>query len=171
MVQVELGFEEDTEYEGEGGFEDDGYETYWLNDMDVGDSFSGICTLGKIKDGDYGEKCFLTISNAENEEKLIIGLNTKLVDEGEEVKIYAWKNSVLYDFVDSLYEQLKGTKRNVVKRYKLNFEQFETFRKTVNEKIDEMTVKIHENTFEDDDSGEEKPFNSFAVTEVTLLGK
>jgi hypothetical protein len=164
--QLKLGFFPDDSEED--GYEDDGYESIFLKDFED-KTFEGEVAIGDLRESEYGEVAFLRISDHDEEKRLIIPLNVKITedDDGEEI-IKAYQNSVLYDFIDSLYEQVNGTERNKVPRYKMYREDFDELEDAINETFDTMKIKRLTREYEDKKKVKHE-FKSFEVKKVTML--
>lgn len=170
MVQVDLGFRPDEDANNEGNdFEDDGYEVLWLRDTSEGDEFIGEAEIGEPKDGDYGKTAYLRLNNHDDQERFIAGLSIKEVEDADGYPVvFAWKGSVLYDFIDSLYSKLYNTKPQVNRRYKMDSDEFAVFQEAINDVVDNIKIRILDKTFTDKKTKETKHYNSLEVVEVTL---
>lgn len=172
-MSIKLGFQPD-DSEDSSEFDDEGYKTVYLNKC-TSKTFEGKPELIDIREDDYGNnKCYLIIKNEDEEEKLVapIGVAIEEDEEGDEL-IIARKNSVLYDFVDSLFSNINGTERNSVPRYKMFIEDFDELEIAINDKIESMKVKMIPKSFEQKDKKTKEVtkvnYNSFEVKSVELV--
>lgn len=172
MNRINTGFFPDDE--GIDEFEDDGLEAVFLRDMEVGQTFCGSVDLGELKESDYGFIAYLKLINNDEDKKLIIPLPVKIQEniDGDEI-IYAWKNSVLYDFIDTLYGLINGSETGKVRRYKIFADEWEDRFEATLSGISELTVEIIQNEVEIKDKStgkkETRAYNSIKVVKCKFF--
>jgi hypothetical protein len=81
---------------------------------------------------------YVIITDHKNEKKWICGLITSAYFDDDIAKIYGEKGGRIYQLIDSLSHALNGTELNTVEKYGV---VFDTFRETVNEKVETVTAK------------------------------
>jgi hypothetical protein len=127
---------------GNTNFKDEDYETAYLSELEVGDELTGEIYLSELKTQEFRgneiQQFYLIITDHDNKKKWVCGLNTSVYKNDDIVSIYGAKGGRVYQFIDSLNHALNGTELDHLESYSV---VFETFRDTVNEKVDNITVK------------------------------
>jgi len=123
-------------------FEDEDYETIYLSDVEVGNKITGEIYISKLKTkefkGNEFQQFYLIITDRENKKKWVCGINASVYTNNDTVKIYGAKGGRVYQLIDSLNHALNNTKLNQLESYSV---VFDTFKETVNEKVEKVTVK------------------------------
>lgn len=123
---------------GRGKAED--YETKFLNDLSPEMEISGEIIIGEIKQSEIGGpdayEFYVTIIDQEYMRRWSCKINASYYPETG--NIYGKKEGRVYIFIDSLNHVVNNTQRNLQDSYSVNFN---TFRGTVNNNINQVTVK------------------------------
>ncbi|MEN4017277.1 MAG: hypothetical protein PQ975_03325 [Methanobacterium sp.] len=123
-------------------FEDEDYETIYLSDVEVGNEITGEIYISELKTkefkGNEFQQFYLIITDRENKQKWVCGINTSVYTNDGIVSIYGAKGGRVYQLIDSLSHALNGTELEQLESYSV---VFNTFRETINEKVEKVTVK------------------------------
>ena len=127
---------------GNTSFADEDYKTTYLSEVEVGNEITGEIYLSEIKTQDFKgneiNQFYLIITDHENKQKWVCGINTSVYTNDDIVSIYGAKGGRVYQLIDSLSHALNGTELNQLESYSV---VFDTFRETINEKVDKVTIK------------------------------
>ena len=127
---------------GNVNYDNDDYETIYLSQVEVGSEITGEIFVGELKSKEIKSKdvqeFYVIITDHENKQKWICGLITSAYFDNDIAKIYGEKGGRIYQLIDSLNHVLNGTELDQLESYSVIFD---TFRETVNEKIDKVTVE------------------------------
>jgi hypothetical protein len=98
--------------------------------------------VGELKSKEIKSKevqeFYIIITDHKNKQKWICGLITSAYFDDDVAKIYGEKGGRIYQLIDSISHALNGTELNQLESYSV---VFDTFRQTINERIEEVTVK------------------------------
>lgn len=123
-------------------FEDEDYETIYLSDVEVGNEITGEIYISELKTkefkGNEFQQFYLIITDRENKQKWVCGINTSVYTNDGIVSIYGAKGGRVYQLIDSLSHALNGTELEQLESYSV---VFNTFRETINEKVEKVRVK------------------------------
>jgi hypothetical protein len=123
-------------------FEDEDYETIYLSDVEVGNEITGEIYISELKTkefkGNEFQQFYLIITDRENKQKWVCGINTSVYTNDGIVSIYGAKGGRVYQLIDSLSHALNSTELEQLESYSV---VFNTFRETINEKVEKVTVK------------------------------
>ncbi|MEW6655021.1 MAG: hypothetical protein AB1394_16350 [Bacteroidota bacterium] len=123
-------------------FEDEDYETIYLSDVEVGNEITGEIYISELKTkefkGNEFQQFYLIITDRENKQKWVCGINTSVYTNNDIVSIYGAKGGRVYQLIDSLNHSLNGTELEQLESYSV---VFDTFRESINEKVEKVTVK------------------------------
>jgi len=126
---------------GNVSYEDD-YETKYLSQLEIGSEITGDIYIGELKSKEIKSKevqeFYIIITDHKNKQKWICGLITSAYFDDDIAKIYGEKGGRIYQLIDSLSHALNGTEINQLESYSV---VYETFRETINERVEEVTVK------------------------------
>lgn len=127
---------------GNTSFADEDYNTAYLSELDVGDEITGEIYISELKTQEFRgneiQQFYLIITDHENKKKWVCGINTSVYTNDNVVSIYGAKGGRVYQLIDSLNHSLNGTELNQLESYSVIFD---TFRETINEKVDKVTVQ------------------------------
>ena len=127
---------------GNTGFADDDYKIIYLSELEVENEITGEIYLSEIKTQDFKgneiNQFYLIITDHENKQKWVCGINTSVYTNDDIVSIYGAKGGRVYQLIDSLSHALNDTELEQLESYSV---VFDTFRETINEKVDKITVK------------------------------
>jgi len=127
---------------GNTSFKDEDYETAYLSELEVGDELTGEIYLSELKTQEFRgneiQQFYLIVTDHENKKKWVCGINTSVYKNDDVISIYGAKGGRVYQLIDSLNHVLNGTELGHLESYSV---VFDTFRDTVNEKVDNITVK------------------------------
>lgn len=130
---------------GNTNFGDEDYTTIYLSDLEVGSEISGEVYISELKTKEYKgnefQQFYLIIKDHKNKQKWVCSVNTSVYTNDEVVSIYGAKGGRVYQLIDSLNHALNDTELNQLESYSV---VFNTFKETVNEKVEEVTVKAVE---------------------------
>jgi len=123
-------------------FEDEDYETIYLSDVEVGNEITGEIYISELKTkefkGNEFQQFYLIITDRENKQKWVCGINTSAYTNNDIVSIYGAKGGRVYQLIDSLNHSLNGTELEQLESYSV---VFDTFRESINENVEKVTVK------------------------------
>lgn len=123
-------------------FADEDYETIYLSDVEVGNEITGEVYISELKTkefkGNEFQQFYLIIKDHENKQKWVCSINTSVYVNDDVVSIYGAKGGRVYQLIDSLSHALNDTELEQLESYSV---VFDTFRETINEKVDKITVK------------------------------
>ncbi len=127
---------------GSSSYADEDYENFYLSDVEVGSEISGEIYVSELKTkefkGNEFQQFYLIIKDHENKQKWVCSINTSVYTNDDVVSIYGAKGGRVYQLIDSLSHALNDTELEQLESYSV---VFDTFRNTINEKVDEITVK------------------------------
>lgn len=127
---------------GTSSFKDEDYETTYLSELEVGDEITGEIYISELKTHEFRgneiQQFYIIITDHDNKQKWVCGINTSVYTNDDVVTIYGAKGGRVYQFIDSLNHALNDTEMEQLESYSV---VFDTFRTTVNEKVDKVTVK------------------------------
>jgi hypothetical protein len=127
---------------GNTSFADGDYKTTYLSELEVGSEITGEIYISEIKTQEFRgseiQQFYLIITDHENKQKWVCGINTSVYTNDDIVSIYGAKGGRVYQLIDSLNHALNDTELEQLESYSV---VFDTFRETVNEKVDKVTVK------------------------------
>ncbi|MGZ7160588.1 MAG: hypothetical protein ACXVHV_03235 [Methanobacterium sp.] len=127
---------------GSSSFKDEDYTTTYLSELEVGSEITGEIYISEIKTQEFRgseiQQFYLIITDHDNKQKWVCGINTSVYTNDNVVSIYGAKGGRVYQFIDSLNHALNDTELDQLESYSV---VFDTFRSTVNEKVDNVTVK------------------------------
>ena len=127
---------------GNTSFQDEDYKTAYLSELEIGDEITGEIYLSELKTHEFRgneiQQFYLIVTDHENKQKWVCGINTSVYTNDDVVTIYGAKGGRVYQIIDSLNHALNGTELEQLESYSV---VFDTFRETVNEKVDKVTVK------------------------------
>lgn len=127
---------------GNTSFADEDYEATYLSELEEGNEITGEVYISEIKTSEFRgneiHQFYLIITDHENKKKWVCGINTSVYTNDDVVSIYGAKGGRVYQLIDSLNHALNGTELEQLESYSV---VFDTFRDTVNEKVDKVTVK------------------------------
>ncbi len=130
---------------GSTGFVDEDYTTIYLSDLEVGDEITGEVYISELKTkefkGNEFQHFYLIIKDHKNKQKWVCSINTSVYTNNDVVSIYGAKGGRVYLLIDSLNHALNDTELNQLESYSV---VFETFKDTVNGRVEEVTVKAVE---------------------------
>ncbi|MGZ7117962.1 MAG: hypothetical protein ACXVHS_11075, partial [Methanobacterium sp.] len=110
--------------------------------LEVGSEITGEIYISEIKTQEFRgseiQQFYLIITDHDNKQKWVCGINTSVYTNDNVVSIYGAKGGRVYQFIDSLNHALNDTELDQLESYSV---VFDTFRSTVNEKVDNVTVK------------------------------
>mgnify|MGYP000946991830 CR=1 FL=1 len=126
---------------GNTSYEDD-YKAKYLSQLEIGSEITGDIYVGELKSKEIKSKevqeFYIIITDHKNKQKWICGLITSAYFDDDVAKIYGEKGGRIYQLIDSISHALNGTELNQLESYSV---VFDTFRQTINERIEEVTVK------------------------------
>ncbi|MGZ7119640.1 MAG: hypothetical protein ACXVH2_08020 [Methanobacterium sp.] len=127
---------------GSSSFKDEDYTTTYLSELEVGSEITGEIYISEIKTQEFRgseiQQFYIIITDHDNKQKWVCGINTSVYTNDNVVSIYGAKGGRVYQFIDSLNHALNDTELDQLESYSV---VFDTFRSTVNEKVDNVTVK------------------------------
>ncbi|MGZ7047501.1 MAG: hypothetical protein ACXVHW_06600 [Methanobacterium sp.] len=127
---------------GSSSFKDEDYTTTYLSELEVGSEITGEIYISEIKTQEFRgseiQQFYLIITDHDNKQKWVCGINTSVYTNDNVVSIYGAKGGRVYQFIDSINHALNDTELDQLESYSV---VFDTFRSTVNEKVDNVTVK------------------------------
>jgi len=127
---------------GNTSYADEDYETIYLSDVEIGNEITGEIYISELKTkefkGNEFNQFYLIIKDHKNKQKWVCSINTSVYTNNDIVSIYGTKGGRVYQLIDSLNHALNGTELEQLESYSVIFE---TFRETVNEKVDKVTIK------------------------------
>lgn len=127
---------------GNANFKDEDYETIYLSQLEPGSQITGEIYLSEIKTkelkGNEIQQFYLIITDHKNKQKWVCGITTSAYTNDEIVSIYGEKGGRVYQLIDSLSHALNDTELEHLESYSV---VFDTLRKTVNERVEKVTVK------------------------------
>ncbi|MGB9938041.1 MAG: hypothetical protein ACPK7O_10010 [Methanobacterium sp.] len=127
---------------GSSNFDDEDYDATYLSELEVGDEISGEIYISEIKTQEFRgneiNQFYLIITDHDNKKKWVCGINTSVYTNDDIVSIYGAKGGRVYQLIDSLNHTLNDTQLNQLESYSV---VFDTFRETVNDKVDKVTAK------------------------------
>jgi hypothetical protein len=123
-------------------YADEDYETIYLSDVEVGNEISGEIYISELKTKEFKgtefQQFYLIIKDHENKQKWVCSINSSVYTNNDIVSIYGAKGGRVYQLIDSLNHALNDTELEQLESYSV---VFETFRETINEKVDKVTIK------------------------------
>lgn len=127
---------------GNTNFGDEDYETKYLSQLEVESEITGEIYLSEIKTkelkGNEIQQFYLIVTDHKNKQKWVCGITTSVYTNNDVISIYGEKGGRVYQLIDSLNHALNDTELENLESYSV---VFDTFRETINEKVDEVTVK------------------------------
>ncbi len=127
---------------GNANFGDEDYETMYLSQLEVGSKITGEIYISEIKTkelkGNEIQQFYLIVTDHKNKQKWVCGITTSVYTNDDIVSIYGEKSGRVYQLIDSLNHALNGTEMEHLESYSV---VFDTFRETINDKVEEVTVK------------------------------
>lgn len=127
---------------GSTSFADEDYKTTYLSELEVGNEITGEIYLSELKTQEFRgneiQQFYLIVTDHDNKQKWVCGINTSVYTNDDVVTIYGAKGGRVYQLIDSLNHALNDTELEQLESYSV---VFDTFRETVNEKVDNVTVK------------------------------
>ncbi|MGZ7136343.1 MAG: hypothetical protein ACXVHY_10745 [Methanobacterium sp.] len=127
---------------GSSSFKDEDYTTTYLSELEVGSEITGEIYISEIKTQEFRgseiQQFYIIITDHDNKQKWVCGINTSVYTNDNVVSIYGAKGGRVYQFIDSINHALNDTELDQLESYSV---VFDTFRSTVNEKVDNVTVK------------------------------
>ncbi|MGZ7050364.1 MAG: hypothetical protein ACXVHO_10195 [Methanobacterium sp.] len=127
---------------GSSSFKDEDYTTTYLSELEVGSEITGEIYISEIKTQEFRgseiQQFYIIITDHDNKQKWVCGINTSVYTNDNVVSIYGAKGGRVYQFIDSINHALNDTEMDQLESYSV---VFDTFRSTVNEKVDNVTVK------------------------------
>lgn len=127
---------------GNANFGDEDYETKYLSQLEVKSKITGEIYISEIKTkelkGNEIQQFYLVITDHKNKQKWVCGITTSVYTNDDVVSIYGEKGGRVYQLIDSLNHALNGTELENLESYSV---VFDTFRETINEKVEEVTVE------------------------------
>jgi hypothetical protein len=127
---------------GNTSYADEDYETIYLSDVEIGNEITGEIYISELKTkefkGNEFQQFYLIIKDHENKQKWVCSINTSVYTNNDIVSIYGAKGGRVYLLIDSLSHALNGTELDQLESYSV---VFDTFRDTINEKVDKVTIK------------------------------
>lgn len=126
-----------------GKYKDDSdYTSKYLNELQINDEITGTIYIGELKKKDIKGKevdeFYVILDDEKNKQKWLCGLVTSAYFDDGIAKIYGEKGGRIYQLIDSLNHALNKTELNQQESYSA---VFDTFRETVNKKVETVTVK------------------------------
>jgi hypothetical protein len=127
---------------GNTSYADEDYETIYLSDVEIGNEITGEIYVSELKTkefkGNEFQQFYLIIKDHENKQKWVCSINTSVYTNEDIVSIYGAKGGRVYQLIDTLNHALNDTELEQLESYSV---VFDTFRETVNEKVDKVTIK------------------------------
>lgn len=127
---------------GNANYDDEDYKTFYLSELEIGSEITGEVYISDLKTkefkGNEFQQFYLIIKDHNNKQKWVCSINTSVYKNDDVVTIYGAKGGRVYQLIDSLNHALNGTELGQLDSYSV---LFDTFKETVNEKVDKITVK------------------------------
>ena len=127
---------------GNASFGDEDYEITYLSELDAKSEITGEIYISELKTQEYRgneiQQFYLIITDHKNKKKWVCGINTSVYTNDDVITVYGAKGGRVYQLIDSLNHALNETELDQLESYSV---VFDTFRETVNEKVEEVTVR------------------------------